>query len=160
LPSFVRWFNDPEVRYWLTISDSPDLTMEKEWEWFEGLRADTARVVWCIEAEGKPVGTLGLHEIDETHGRATLGIAIGEKEYWGRGYGREAIGRALAYGFGELELRRIDLNVDQDNERGIRCYEACGFQREGLLRAYRLRRGRPVSGVVMSVLREEFEGQR
>jgi RimJ/RimL family protein N-acetyltransferase len=159
LPDFIRWFNDPEVRYWLAMSDSPELTMEKEREWFEGLRADRARVVWCIEAEGKAIGTLGLHEIDETQGRATLGISIGEKECWGRGYGRDAIRQALAYGFGELELRRIDLNTDEDNERGVRCYEACGFQREGLLRAYRVRLGEPVNGLVMSVLREEFEGQ-
>jgi len=159
LALFVRWFNDPEVRYWLAMSDAPELTMEKEREWFEGLRADPDRVVWCIEAEGRPIGTLGLHEIDETLGRATLGISIGEKDYWGRGYGREAIRQALAYGFGELELRRIELNADEDNARAIRCYERCGFQREGLLRAYRLRNGQAVNGLVMSVLREEFEGQ-
>jgi RimJ/RimL family protein N-acetyltransferase len=159
LADFVRWFNDPDVRYWLAMSDGPELTMEKEREWFEEMRADPAAVVWCIEVEGRSIGNLGLHQIDETQGRATLGISIGEKEYWSRGHGREAIQQALAYGFGELELRRIDLNVDEDNARGIRCYESCGFQREGLLRAYRLRQGEPVNGLVMSVLREEFEGQ-
>lgn len=161
LPLFVRWFNDPEVRYWLAMSDGPEMTLEQEREWYEEMRGDPGRVVWCIETEeGTPIGNVGLHAIDETHKRATLGISIGEKAYWSRGYGREAIRQALAFGFGELELRRIDLNVDEDNARGIRCYEACGFQREGLLRSYRLRNGQPINGLVMSVLREEFEGQR
>jgi RimJ/RimL family protein N-acetyltransferase len=161
LPLFVRWFNDPEVRYWLTMSDGPELTLEQEREWYDEMRSDEARVVWSIEAEdGQPIGNLGLHAVDEANGRATLGIALGEREYWGRGYGREAIRQALAYGFGELGLRRIDLNADEDNLRAIRCYEACGFQREGLMRAYRLRHGEPVSALLMSVLREEFEGQQ
>ncbi len=159
LPLFLRWFNDPDVRYWLNMSDGPELTLESEREWYEEMRGDPARVVWCIETEeGRPIGNLGLHAIDETQGRATLGISIGEKGQWGRGYGTEAIRQALRYGFEELALRRIDLQVDEDNLRGIRSYEKCGFVREGLLRAHRLRRGRPVNAVVMAILREEFEG--
>ena len=160
LPTFVRWFNDPDVRYWLSMSDEPELTLESERGWYEEMRSDPTRVIWCMEtAEGEPLGNLGLHAIDEAQGRATLGISIGEKEQWGRGYGTEGVRQALRYGFQELGLRRVDLQVDEDNLRGIRCYEKCGFLREGLLRAYRLRRGEPVNAVVMSVLREEFEAQ-
>ena len=158
LPLFVRWFNDPEVRYWLSMSDGPEFTLEAEQEWYEEMRADPWRVVWCIETEdGQPIGNLGLHAIDETHGRATLGISIGEKAYWGRGYGTEALRAVLRYAFEEMELRRVVLEADEDNARGIRCYEKCGFVREGLLRAHRLRHGEPVNGVIMSVLREEWE---
>ncbi len=160
LPLFVRWFNDPDVRYWLSMSDAPELTLEAEREWYEEMRADPARVIWCMDTgEGQPIGNLGLHAIDEGQGRATLGISIGERECWGRGYGTDAIRQALRYGFQELGLRRIDLEVDEDNLRGIRSYEKCGFVREGLLRAHRLRRGQPVNAVVMAVLREEFESQ-
>ncbi len=160
LTLFVRWFNDPEVRYWLSTSDGPELTLESEREWYEEMRADPTRVVWCMEtAEGEPIGNLGLHAIDEGRGQATLGISIGEKGRWGRGYGTDGIRQALRYGFEELGLRRIDLEVDEDNLRGIRCYEKCGFVREGLLRAHRLRRGQPVNAVAMAILREEFERQ-
>ena len=160
LPLFVRWFNDAEVRYWLAVSEDPQLTLEAERDWYEETRSDPGRVVWCIEtSEGRPIGNVGLHAIDETHGRATLGIALGERELWGRGYGREAVRQALRYGFEELGLRRVDLNVDEDNVRAIRCYQGCGFTKEGLLRGHRLRRGRPVNALVMSILREEFEAQ-
>jgi len=158
LPLFVRWLNDHEVRYWLSMADGPGLTLESEREWFDEMRADPATVAWCIETEdGLPIGNLGLHAIDEAHGRATLGIFIGEKAYWGRGYGTEAIRQVLSYGFREMDLRRIALGTDEDNARGIRCYEKCGFVREGLLRAHRLRGGEPVNAVAMAVLREEWE---
>jgi len=52
----------------------------------------------------------------------------------------------------------VDLTTDADNLRGIRCFQKCGFVREGLLRAHRLRRGQPVNAVTMAVLREEWEG--
>ena len=158
LPLFIRWLNDPDVRYWLSMADGPEFTLESEQEWYEEMRADPWRLVWCIETEdGQPIGNLGLHGIEETHGRATLGIAIGEKDFWGRGYGTEAIRQVLRYAFTELGLRRITLGTDEDNARGIRCYEKCGFVREGLLRGHRLRHGEPVNEVVMAVLREEWE---
>ena len=160
LSLFVRWFNDSDVRYWLSMSDAPELTEESELDWYEKMREDPVSVVWCIETrEGRPIGNLGLQAIDEAQGRATLGISIGEKEQWSRGYGTEAIREALRYGFEEMGLRRVDLQVDEDNLRGIRCYEKCGFVREGLLRAHRLRKGQPVNMVVMSILRDEFEAQ-
>jgi len=160
LPLFVRWFNDPEVGYWLSLSEGRELTLESEREWYDEMRGDTARVIWCIEtAGGQLIGNLGLHAIDEAHGRATLGIAICEKDFWGRGYGTEAVREVLRYAFAELGLRRVDLQVDEDNLRGIRCYEKCGFVREGVLRAHRLRRGQPVDAVAMAVLREEWEAQ-
>ena len=158
LPLFVRWFNDPEVRYWLNMSEGPELTLEDEREWYEEMRGDPARVVWVIEADGTPIGNLGLFGIDETHGRGTLGIAVGEKEDWSRGYGTEAIRLVVGYAFGEMGLRRVELNTDEDNARGIRCYEKSGFVKEGLLRSYRLRRGKPVNCLVMGVLRDEWQG--
>ncbi len=134
------------------------LTLESEREWYNEMRGDPAQVLWCIETEeGQLIGNLGLHAIDEAQGRATLGIVICEKDFWSRGYGTEAIRQVLRYAFTELGLRRVDLHVDEDNLRGIRCYEKCGFVREGLLRAYRVRRGQPVASVAMAVLREDWE---
>jgi RimJ/RimL family protein N-acetyltransferase len=158
LPLCMRWLNDPEVRYWLSLSEAPELTMDDEHAWYERTRGSEGDLVWAIETEeGQPLGTVGLHGIDQTHGKATLGIFLGEKERWSGGYGTEAIRQALRYAFGEMGLRRVDLQVDEDNARGIRCYEKCGFQREGLLRAFRLRLGEPIACVAMAVLREEFE---
>jgi RimJ/RimL family protein N-acetyltransferase len=158
LPRFVTWFNDKEVRRWLAMSEMPLLTLESEREWYQKMREDPSCVIWCIESEeGRPIGDVGLGLIDKTHKRAELGISIGDRALWAHGLGTDAIRQVLRYAFGELGLRRVQLYVDEDNLRGTRCYEKCGFVREGLLRGYRLREGKPVNEVVMAVLRDEFE---
>ena len=110
-----------------------------------------------IEADdGVPIGDVGLLGIHRA-GRAELSIVIGEKPYWGRGYGaRRDPHAAAASASSELDLRRVTLIADADNARGIACYARCGFRHEGVLRAHRLRYGKPLDMVAMAVLREEF----
>jgi RimJ/RimL family protein N-acetyltransferase len=158
LPHFVTWLEDMDVRRWLAMSEMPPPTLESEHEWYQERKQDPSCVIWCIESEeGLPIGDVGLGLIDKTHKRAELGIFIGDKTFWGRGLGPDAIHRVLRYAFEELTLRRVQLHVDEDNLRGIRCYEKCGFVREGLLRDHRLREEQPVNEVVMAVLRDEFQ---
>jgi RimJ/RimL family protein N-acetyltransferase len=89
--------------------------------------------------------------------RAELAISIGETDCWSRGYGTDAIRAVLRHAFETMGLRRIDLHTDADNARGIRCYEKCGFVREGVMRERRLRYGKPLDMVVMGALRHEWE---
>ncbi len=156
VPLFVRWFNDPDVLHWLHLSEMPRPTLQSETERFERHQHDPFRRTWIIEtADGEPVGNIGLVGIDDVHFRAELGISIGEKECWGRGLGTDAIRVLLRYAFTELGLRRVTLITDADNERGVRCYEKCGFRREGLLRGHRLRYGEPLDMIAMAVLKED-----
>ncbi|HXG36842.1 MAG TPA: GNAT family protein, partial [Dehalococcoidia bacterium] len=152
LRKFVSWLADPEVRYWLSLPEAPTLSSERQW--LRDSREETDRLVWAIETgDGRLIGTIDLHYIDETEGRAQLGVAIQDKSEWSKGYGADAIRQVLKHAFTEVGLRRVGLTVDVDNVRAIRCYEKCGFQREGLLRAYRLREGQPVDALMMSVIR-------
>ncbi len=160
LPLIVRWYTDPDVRRWLHLSDRPDVTLESEKENLEKGRENPSNLGLFIETmQGQPIGTLGLINIDRDHGRCELGISIGEKEHWSQGYGSDAIRVALRHAFSELGLRRVWLITDKDNQRGIRCYQKCGFRQEGLLRAHRLRHGQPIDMLIMGVLREEWGGE-
>lgn len=160
VPLLMRWFNDPDVRHWLYASERAAETLESQRERFEEQRHDDSWVEWCIEtSDGEPIGCVGLVSIDAAHRDAELYIFIGEREHWCHGYGTDAVGRVLKYAFAELGLRRVELTSDGDNLRGIRCFEKCGFVREGLLRAKRLRYGLPVNRVVMAILREEWEAE-
>ena len=158
LSLLVRWMNDPEVRHWLGHSDRPDATVETVRGRFGLTEERFPNLVWMIEEkDGRPVGHVGLLAVDPHHKRAELAISIGEKECWSRGYGTDAITVVLRHGFEALDLRRIDLHTDADNARGIRCYEKCGFVREGVMRERRLRYVEPLDMVVMGVLRSEWE---
>ena len=114
------------------------------------------KVEFAIEADGRYIGRCGLYSIDRTARHAELGIGIGDREYWGRGYGREAVGLLLDYAFRLRNLRRVWLEVHADNERGIRAYKSCDFVEEGRMREHVWLGGRYVDNVIMGILREEW----
>ena len=156
LALFARWHGNPDVRHWLHMSEMPAQTLELERQRWQIARNDPTRVSFVIETlDGVPIGNIVLIAVDAIHRRAELGIAIGEKGDWGRGYGTDAIRVILRFAFEVLKLRRVELITDIDNERGIRAYEKCGFVCEGVLRAKRMRYGEPLDMLIMAVLRED-----
>ena len=156
IPTFVRWFNDPEVRRYLNMY--LPLSEAQEEQWFERHLQDDSGHVFAIEtAEGVHIGNIGLHDIDWKNRKSLCGIVIGEKDYWGQGYGTDALRTLLRFGFGELNLHRVFLHVFDFNERAIRCYEKVGFRHEGRLRQTLFTGGRYADELVMAVLRQEWE---
>jgi RimJ/RimL family protein N-acetyltransferase len=155
LPHFVRWINDPEVRRFM-IMRYP-LSMAEEEQWWEGRLQRHNDHIFAIEAEdGTHIGNIGLHDIQRENRRAVLGIVIGEKSYWGRGYGTDAIRAMLRWVFGYLNLNRVTLNVFSYNRRAIRCYRKCGFRHEGTMRQAHYVDGQYVDEWIMGILRDEF----
>ena len=155
IPTFVRWFSDPEVRKFLMLNRP--ISMAEEERWFESQLTDPSTELFAIEtAEGVHIGNIGLHNIDWLHRRAELGIVIGEREFWSQGYGSDAIRTLLAFAFREMNLHRIRLRVFEDNTRAMKAYEKCGFQREGCLRQAVYRQGRYCDEFIMGILSHEF----
>lgn len=114
----------------------------------------------CLAADDRPVGEVALADIDRRIGSAELGIFIGDPGDWGRGYGTDAVDAIVGFGFGELRLERIWLEVWTENPRAIRAYRKAGFVHEGTLRSDRYERGQLTSGHIMSILREEWLARR
>ncbi len=120
-------------------------------------RKDDNLAPFAIEADGKYIGYCGLSGLQDRHGRLELGIMIGDRDYWGRGYGREVIRLLLDYAFRYLGARRITLTTHEKNERAIRCYLACGFVEEGRPRKAAWIEGEYIDLVEMSILRDEWQ---
>ncbi len=113
---------------------------------------------FAIEADGKFIGQCALFNMNEEAQTCELGITIGDHEYLGLGYGREAVMLLLDYGFRLRNLRKIYLTVNGNNERAIRAYRACGFVEEGRWRAHVWSNGQYVDLVCMGILRDEWKG--
>ena len=115
---------------------------------------------FAIEADGKFIGQCGLRQgegaVDTTAQVYELGITIGDNDYWGKGYGRNAVRLLLDYAFRLRNAHKVWLRVNSVNERGIRAYHACGFIEEGRLRQQVWGDGRYIDLVYMGVLREEW----
>ena len=104
----------------------------------------------------KLVGFVVLWGLEWTHGEATVSIALGEPEYWGKGLGTEAMSLVLRYAFTELNLHRVTLWVFEYNPRAIRSYEKAGFLKEGVVRALVSREGQRHDVHIMGILRDEW----
>ncbi|MRH43245.1 GNAT family N-acetyltransferase [Aquibacillus halophilus] len=109
-----------------------------------------------LTEEGKHIGWVDLKNIDKLNKHAELGIAIGDKSYWGKGFGLAAMEEMLLWGFNELELNKIWLRVEVDNEKAIKSYKRAGYVEEGILRQDRLRNGEFIDRLRMSILKRDF----
>ncbi len=108
---------------------------------------------FAIEAHGKFIGICSLFHFDHLAHSAELGIVIGDKEYWGHGYGRESVMLLMEYGFRYRNLRRVWLRVHARNARGLKAYAAAGFVEEGRLRQHVYSDGQYDDLVFMAVMR-------
>jgi RimJ/RimL family protein N-acetyltransferase len=106
------------------------------------------------------IGDVGLDGVRWVHKDTFVGIAITDREYWGKGYGTDAMRVILRYAFTELNLHRVTLNTFGYNPRAIRSYEKAGFRHEGSLRGVLNREGKRWDLVYMGILKEEWEGTR
>jgi [ribosomal protein S5]-alanine N-acetyltransferase len=162
-PLLTRYLQDPEVRRNLLIGRFP-FSVDNELHWIEQRHSGPPVMEGATDVGFLfgPLGTdtliggTGLHRISWLHRHAEWGIFIGDTAQWGKGYGREVARAMLRYAFQTLNLHRVFLRVNADNERGVRAYEAAGYRREGVMRQAVFVDGAYVDQVVMSVLRPEW----
>ena len=156
----VRWQRDTEFH---RLSDSypAQLTSEKKIkEWFEkqgenGFKPERYSFSVRTLDEDKYIGALGLW-VDLIHSEAWVGLGIGEREFWSKGYGTDMMKLCMQYVFTELSMERLSLGLFEYNPRALRSYEKCGFRLEGRTRQDTLREGKRADSLWMGILREEW----
>jgi RimJ/RimL family protein N-acetyltransferase len=158
IPRFVAWLND--WRTSRTLALRAPLSIPLEEAWFERMIADQGKggylFVTCLLADDRPVGDIGLFDLDLVNGSAGLGILIGEAGDRGRGLGTDALRAMLGFSFGLLRLERVWLDVYDFNPGARRLYERVGFVHEGVLRRAVFREGRYVDVHRMAILADEW----
>jgi|LSQX01.3.fsa_nt_gb RimJ/RimL family protein N-acetyltransferase len=129
----MEWDDDEEIQAYIGKKGIAD---SQSGVWFESVRRDRRRVVLAIETDtGEFIGDLELKQIDWRNKRAELRICIGNKAYWGLGFGTDAIVGALQLAWERFGIKEVYLRVYCSNVRAIRCYQKCGFQKIGVLPA-------------------------
>jgi RimJ/RimL family protein N-acetyltransferase len=120
-------------------------------------KAPVLRMFRVVDADkGEVVGHIELGAIDRANRTCTLSRVLVRPGCRGGGIGTEMVRAVLRVAFGEMGLHRVELRVFSFNEPAIRCYERCGFRREGLLRDTRIVEGRYWSSCVMGILEDEW----
>jgi len=154
-----QWCLDKEVIKHLNMPEKyPPFSREETEGWIKMCITKTNGYEHkaIVTEEGKHIGWIDLKNIDTLNKHAELGVAIGDKTYWGKGYGLSAMKEMLLWGFNELDLNKIWLRVEVDNAKAIKSYKRIGYVEEGILRQDRLRNGEFIDRLRMSILKHEF----
>ena len=152
-PEYVKWMNDYEVTKYLGgagVFPENDFRMEG---FYERVVNSDNNVVMAIvnKSNDKHIGNIKLGGINWVHRRAEFSIVIGEKGYWGKGYGEEATFLTVNYGFKRLNLHKITLGAFAEHIAAIKTYEKVGFEREGLVKEAHFIDGKWHDRVIMGV---------
>lgn len=136
LPTFLRWFADPEVTRYL-LRRYP-LSERQEAAWLEAMSTSEVDIVWAVtrKPDGRLIGVSGIHRIDWQHRHAWPEILIGERSEWGKGYASEALTLVTGHAFRELGLEKVLASIYSGNDASIGMAERVGFRRCGLLRRH------------------------
>ena len=152
---YTEWVNDMETGLYLHLS-SNIYDIDKERSALENTIRQN-KVFSIIDKDtNKAIGICGIHDISNVHRTGTFGIFIGDKSYWNQGYGTEATALILDFAFNVLNLNSIDLDVIDYNQRGIKCYEKCGFKFVGRRRQAIFMAGSFHDVLVYDILANEF----
>lgn len=113
------------------------------------------RYPFAVEtADGKHIGNCTCYDFNEDKGEAQLGIIIGDRDYWDKGYGTDAVSTIVNYIFLHTNLKRIYLKTLDWNLRAQNCFQNCGFSPYGQLN----RDGH--NFVLMELHRKQWQKQR
>jgi RimJ/RimL family protein N-acetyltransferase len=135
--------------------------MEKEEEdWFDNLHKNkNGYILGLVEPnENILIGTMGLNDISWTSRTATTGTVLGEKEYWGKGYGTEAKMLLLDFAFNALGLRAIMSKVLATNGRSLAYGNKCGYEEVARIPLWlRRQNGEYCDEVILIVTQERWK---
>lgn len=133
------WLNDPEINQFLE-SRFVTHTVESTRAFVEALGDDHVAAAIVERASGEHIGNIKLGPIHPVHRSGDIGLLIGERRCWGRGYATEAIAGLTAHAFDELGLDKVTASAYSTNVASIAAFRRAGFELEGS------RRGQMVSG--------------
>ncbi len=154
-----KWFNDKEVIDNI-IGFRVNFPKEESLDWCEKAGKSNGKdVKWIIEISGKnptPIGFVALYNIDPINKNAESGIVIGEKSFWGKGIGKEALTLSCDVGFKYLNLELIYAFILSSNKASLALYKKIGFKEEGILRKRVYRNGIWHNVISLSLSLEEW----
>lgn len=161
--AFSRWSRDSEFMRLFNSDAARTISITKEKKWIEKeLEEQSASLYWFSIRkldDNTLLGEIDLYVHNWSARDTFVAIGIGERDFWDKGYGTDAMNVILRYAFTEINMKRVSLGVFEYNPRAIRSYEKTGFRHEGRIRGLLNREGKRWDMLSMSILREEWMEQ-
>lgn len=153
---YTRWINDNEVTEFVGYN-AKVTSFAREKELMDNTAKDTSRHHFSI-IEKESYKLIGTCSIKPERGgvSCSLGILIGDKDSWNKGYGTEVIKLLIKFAFEELRVHRVGLTLDGGNERAHKCYLKAGLKDCGVCHETIFRRGEYFDMIYMEILENEY----
>ncbi|WP_138204121.1 GNAT family N-acetyltransferase [Haloimpatiens lingqiaonensis] len=153
---YTKWVNDMEVSAGLVFA-SKLIGIEAEKSVLERLSTNGYNFAIVDVEKDELIGNCGYPKLDHINRIGEVGIFIGNKDYWGKGYGQDVLNLLLDFGFNVLNLHNISLKVYSFNKQAIKCYKKVGFKEAGRLREAKLIAGKAYDEIFMDILDTEYQ---
>ena len=152
----IKWRKDDEI--WDMLGGTKYFVSEAfEKQWIENtiFNSKDVKLAVCLDENDKHIGNVYMTNINEINRSCVSHVLIGEKEYWGHGYAREALLLAIDYMFNERNIHRIQANVLVSNVASLKMHEKCGYKQEGTLREAVYKNGKYQDQYVLALVKNK-----
>ena len=152
----IKWRKDDVI--WDMLGGTKYFVSEAyEKQWIENtiFNSKDVKLAVCLDENDKHIGNVYMTNINEINRSCVSHVLIGEKEYWGHGYAREALLLAIDYMFNERNIHRIQANVLVSNVASLKMHEKCGYKQEGTLREAVYKNGKYQDQYVLALVKNK-----
>ena len=156
LPYIQKWSNDAELRR--LIGEVAPMSRADTEKWYKELLSDKDRIWFAIVLKkgDRVIGEAGMLRMFRPWRSTDMTIIIGERDAWGKGYGKEAGRLLLKYAFERLGFHRVSIGVVGSNKNALRFWTSLGFKKEGIERDAHFYGNEYIDGIMMSILENEY----
>lgn len=153
--SYYRWLNDPTITQFLECRFYPN-TIEKLDEYVKSKQADFNNIFLAIvtKENHRHIGNIKLGPINWIHRFADIGIIIGEKDCWGKGYASEAISLVTKFSFDTLNLHKLTAGCYEMNQGSVKAFQKAGFHIEGIRKSELFYQGAYIDNIVLAIFKD------
>jgi ribosomal-protein-alanine N-acetyltransferase len=154
--NYYRWMNDPEITHYLESRFFPH-SVEGLADFVVRLSKDRDNLFLAIvlKENDRHIGNIKLGPINWTHRFGDVGLLIGERDTWGRGYAAEAIRLVTEHAFNVLNLHRLTAGCYANNMGSARAFIKAGWHEEGRRRSHFFSDGAYVDAILLGVIRPD-----
>jgi ribosomal-protein-alanine N-acetyltransferase len=147
---YVKWLNDKEVYQYL--DSGGNFTLEELSDYLTNY-SEYPVLFWAIivKETNSHIGNIKIDPINQRNQIGEYGILMGDRNYWGKGYSKEASKSVISYCFESLNLRKITLGVIKDNVAAVKLYKSLGFEEEGIYRMHGIYAGKYCDAIRMAL---------
>ena len=156
--NYQHWFNDAEVCRFNSHHRFPNYREDMQSYFNDVIKSRNNLILAIITKDtDEHIGNISLQDINNVDRTAELAIIIGNKDYWGKGVGTEAVGLIINHGFKALNLHRIYCGTLRENIGMQKLAAAVGFKKEGIRRECIFKDGIYHNGIDYGLLASEYD---